>query len=290
METIFTRQNQEKNINRLAAQKQLYLEAKKAFIFMVILAVPLTALIAFIKIGLAIFGIDITAFVNIYSISIVFSELLLVNVVVNAYKADAAKIQEQFDCDVYSLDWHRIVVGKKPKQELVNKFSSKFKKSGGDLSKLYDWYPTELALKDHLTAVFLCQKTNLNYDTAIRTHFKKLVYKIGISVFVVILISALFFNYSLWDFIVKLFMSCLPVFTVGAKIIIDQNKAITNAQTLSDAIENVIESGEITLQHIRSVQDKIYASRKDSGLIPEKLYNKIRQRLEDEMHDNAAKY
>lgn len=290
METIFTRQNEPQNIDRLAAQKQLYIEAKKAFIFMVFLAVPLTVTLAFVKIGFALFGIDITAFVNVYSVGVVISELLLVNVVINGYKTDAAKIQEQFDCNVYQLDWHRIVVGKKPKQETINKYAAKLKKSGADLNKLYDWYPTELAAKDHLTAVLLCQKTNLNYDQAIRNYFKKLVYKISLAVFLLLVISALFFNYSFWDFVVKLFMSCLPVFAVGIKIILDQNKAIETASILAESIESILENNQIQVQDIRSVQDKLFANRKESGLIPEKLYDKIRQRLEDEMHRNAVSF
>jgi len=42
------------------------------------------------------------------------------------------------------------------------------------------------------------------------------------------------------------------------------------------------------MHELRKVQDKIYCNRKDSPLIPDFFYNKKRQNLEDEMHENAS--
>ncbi|MBW3524692.1 S-4TM family putative pore-forming effector [Chryseobacterium sp. NKUCC03_KSP] len=292
MNTIFTKQNQQQNIDKIAAFKQLYVEAKRAFSFLLILTVPVTVVIALLKILLvAIFKVDISAFVYIYSISLLICDLILMNFIITDYKKNAAKIQEDFDCSIYDLEWHKILVGKKPRIELINRYSEIYKTSKNNLEELKDWYPIELAHIDGLKAILLCQKTNLNYDTSVRAKFKVFIIKICLITFGILLLSALVGNVSFWNFITQLLMSFLPIFTVSAKIIIDQNKTIKNSEELKDHIENVIENeSPITQKSIRSIQDKLYCNRKDSGLVPETYYKWQRKRFEEEMHKNAKSY
>lgn len=292
MNTIFTKQNQQQNIDKIAAFKQLYVEAKRAFSFLLIFTVPVTVVIALLKILLvAIFKVDISAFVYIYSISLLICDLILMNFIISDYKKNAAKIQEDFDCSIYDLEWHKILVGKKPRIELINRYSEIYKTSKNDLEELKDWYPIELAHIDGLKAILLCQKTNLNYDTSVRAKFKVFIIKICLITFGILLLSALVGNVSFWSFITQLLMSLLPIFTVSAKIIIDQNKTIKNSEELKDHIENVIENeSPITQKSIRSIQDKLYCNRKDSGLVPETYYKWQRKRFEEEMHKNAKSY
>lgn len=292
METIFTRQNEEKNINKLAAQKQLYIEAKKVFFNLLILAVPVTISIAIMKIILSFFWVDIAAYANIYSIIIVGAELILMNFTINNYKKDAAKIQEDFDCTVYNLEWHKILAGKKPKIETINKYSEIFKGSSEyDPTKLRDWYPTELATKEHLKAILYCQKTNLLYDMSVRKQFLSLILKTSIISFFVLLVSALVGHVSLSSFIVQLVTPFLPIFTVSAKIFMDHNKTVKNSLELQEIIDDALENEDhITEKNIRSIQDKIYNSRKDGGLVPEIFYKCKRDNLEVEMHKNASNY
>jgi len=292
METIFTKQNHQKNIDKIAAFKQLYIEGKKAFSFLLILTVPVTIMIAVLKIIFAtVFKIDISAFVYIYSIALLICDIVLMNFIITDYKKNAAKIQEDFDCTIYDLEWHKIAVGKKPKIELINRYSEIYKNSKNDLDELKDWYPIELASKDHLKGVLLCQKTNLNYDTSVRTKFKGFILKVSLVTLAILIVSALVENVSFWNFIVKLVMSFLPVFTVSAKIIIDQNNTIKNSEELKEHIESVLENEyPITHKSIRSIQDKLYCNRKDSGLVPEAYYKWQRKKFEEEMHKNARSY
>lgn len=291
MDTIFTKQNLQQNIDKIAAFKQLYIEGKKAFSYLLILTIPVTVLIAILKIILTAFEIDISAFVNVYSIGLLIGDLILMNYIISECKKNAAKIQEDFDCTIYDLEWHTILVGKRPKIEMINKYSQIYKKSQKNLDQLKDWYPIELENKEHLKAILLCQKTNLNYDTSVRTAFKNFILKVSIFTFVILLISALVGHVSLWDFIVQFVMSFLPVFTVSAKIIIDQNKTIKNSEELKEQVDRVLENeSPITQKSIRSIQDKLYSNRKDSGLVLERFYVWQRNKFEDEMHKNAQSY
>ena len=158
MENILTRQNQEENISKLCAQKQLYIKAKRVFIFQIILTVPVTILLSLIKAILGLFAIDISAYVLVYGISLSLVDLILINFVINDLKTNAAKIQEAFDCAVYDMEWHKIVVGKKPTKEIINRNSNEFKSSGRDINKLVDWYPVEFVSQPALKSILLCQK------------------------------------------------------------------------------------------------------------------------------------
>jgi len=291
METLLTRQNEEENIDRLCAQKQLYIEAKKAFMMQIILTVPLTILLTLIKIVLIFFKIDISVYVLIYGIGLTLADLLLINLVISDYKKTAAKIQELFDCSVYDLEWNKICAGKKPTQEEVNKYSRIFKSSGKPISKLKDWYPIELKKYSPLKVIVLCQKTNLNYDTAIRNRFKKKVLIVAFITLLVLILLSLIRNISFRDFISQVAASFLPVFVLTAKIMIEQNTTLKNSEELNNNIEGLLEDeNNISLKEIRSIQDKLYNSRKDSALIPEFFYDKIRDELEQDMHHNAANY
>ncbi len=291
METIFTRQNKPENIDRLAAQKQLYIEAKRMFLLLIILVVPGAILISLMKLIFGLFAIDISEYAYTYSISITLFELLIINFVINEKKKNAAKIQEEFDCNLYDLRWHKIVVGKKAPKEMINTYSDKFKSSGPDMNKLIDWYPVELNKKNHLEATLLCQKTNLNYDVSIRNSLKKRIWVFMVLTLLLIFIFALLSNATLSDFIIHFIVISFPVFTVSIKLLIELNKTIKNAEELKNIIESVIEDPEnITETDIRSIQDKIFTSRKESSLIPEFYYNRVRNKLEAEMHRNASGY
>jgi hypothetical protein len=45
---------------------------------------------------------------------------------------------------------------------------------------------------------------------------------------------------------------------------------------------------DLSPETIRRIQDWIYLNRKESPLIPEHFYDRLRNKLEREMHDNAS--
>jgi hypothetical protein len=291
-QTILTRQNEDANIKKLCAQKQIYIIAKRIFMLQIILTVPVTILLALAKLVLmVVFKWDISAYVVIYGVAVTLSDLFLITPLISETKKDGAKIQELFDCSVYDLEWSKIFIGKKPAQEIINKNSRIFRKRHKDLSKLYNWYPVEVAAHAPLKAIVLCQKTNLNYDSSLRKAFLNRVIIVALSALILLFLFGLGQQYSLKEFFTQLGVSFLPIFVLSVKIIMEQRKTLKGSDELKGSIESVLEhEDKITTKEIRSVQDRIYVSRKDSALIPEFFYDKLRSRLEEEMHENAANY
>jgi len=291
-QTIHTRQNQELNIDRLCAQKQIYVIAKRIFMFQIILTVPVTIALALLKLFLAIaFKVDISAYVLLYGILVTVLDLVMITPLISETKKAGAKVQELFDCAVYDLGWNKIFVGKKPTQEAVTKNNRVFREDGGDVSKLVDWYPIELANRKPSEAVVLCQKTNLIYDSSLRKSFVNNVVLVAMGTLIILILFGLFQGYSLKDFLIQLCASFLPIFVLSTKIFIEQHKTLKSSEELRGSIDGLLDNVEgITVGDIRHVQDRIYSSRKDGALIPEFFYDRLRSRLEKEMHENAANY
>ena len=291
MDTLFSRQSEEKNIDRLCAQKRLYIEAQQVFVLQIILTVPITILLSLVKTVVAFLKIDISAYVLVYGISLTLIDLLVINLVISNLKSNAAKVQELFDCTVYDLEWNRFCCGKKPTQKTINKHSRVFKSSGKPITKLRGWYPIELATQSSLKAIVLCQKTNLSYDTVIRKQFKSKTLVVSSITLTILIFFALIRNFSLKDFISQMAFSFLPVFALTAKIIIDQNETLKTYEELRNNIGGLLDDeNNISLKEIRSIQDQLFCIRKDSALIPEFFYDKIRDKLEKEMHHDVANY
>ncbi|MEN5232526.1 S-4TM family putative pore-forming effector [Sphingobacterium faecium] len=289
--TIFTRQNEARNIAKLAAQKQIYISAKRIFMIQLIITVPCIVILTILKLLLSLFlNIDITEWIIICAISITLIDLLLLNPLIAERRKNAAKVQESFDCSVYDINWNKIFANSKPSNDLIYKFEREFKKSGKDFNKLYDWYPVELASMPHNRAIVLCQKTNLSYDSALRKKFINLVLITAFSTLLLLFIFGLLQNYTLKSFLIQLCASFLPIIYLAIKITKEQNKTLKSSDELQGAIDAVLEKDVIDSNDIRQIQDRIFCHRKDSALVPEFFYSKKRNGLETEMHDIASAY
>jgi len=277
MNNILINQNKKENIQRLAAQRQLYKTAKNILVLQIILTVPVTIFFSLLKlIPETAVGFNIAAFAAVYGILLALIDLFVFNHFINLHRTDAAKVQELFDCDVYEMDWNNVFVGKKPQQETVNTFARKYVDVPG--SPLSDWYPIEIAQMPREMAILTCQKTNLYYDSSLRKKYKNLSILISLSTHI-----------TLQSFIVQILAPFLPVFILTSKIIIDHSKAIKSASEFHQSLDSVVDPHNLpSIDRLRAVQDKIYCHRKDSPLIPDFFYDKKRANLETEMHENAS--
>src|SRR5882724_9458746 len=127
MNNILINQNKPENIKRLEAQRQIYSEGKKILLWQIFLTVPVTVLFSLLKtIPPDKIGFNVTYYAALYAIVISLIDIFLFNYLIGNYKTNAAKIQEQFDCDVYDMEWNKIFVDKKVPNETVNKYAKKY--------------------------------------------------------------------------------------------------------------------------------------------------------------------
>src|SRR5690606_16492815 len=99
MNKISLKQNDQKQLERLAAQRELYSAAKKWHGWQIILTVLL-------PVALAIYSLinsDFSVFAAIYGVTIFVIDIWIFDPNIKSKRTKAAKIQELFDCDVLEL-------------------------------------------------------------------------------------------------------------------------------------------------------------------------------------------
>src|SRR2546423_14213741 len=129
-------QNQEAQLQLLAAQRALYWKAKRWVAFQIILTT--VVVIALVVIG------DQAAWWRpwgaLAGMLILFGDTLIFESIQKRLRRRAAKMQEVFDCEVLKLDWNEFFVGNRPDEEEVIEYATKYRDVDPEYSKLHDWY------------------------------------------------------------------------------------------------------------------------------------------------------
>ena len=139
---INKRQNEEISIQKLAAQKQLYKEAKReqtlSAVFCV--AVPFLLSVAEVITGKNLFLKAILALFSVLAMCISY----ITDKYISAKKRRAADIQQSFDVYVYQMPWSRGLFGNKRNcdRDVVQK-SGILMKNEAKRDKLPNWYELE---------------------------------------------------------------------------------------------------------------------------------------------------
>ena len=112
---IAAEQNTERQLQRLAAQRQLYASAKRVLGFHVLLGGPLAVASAF----LVLLFPPAKGYVALWGVIVVLCDVLWLTPWQKRLRSSAAGVQEMFDCDVLSLAWNDLKAGKRPDPEVV---------------------------------------------------------------------------------------------------------------------------------------------------------------------------
>ena len=288
-QNIVERESLQKNIERLAAQKEFYFQAKRLFFWQFCLTVIMTVLLTLLGVSLAYFGYNIDWFRGAYGVGIAFIDLLLFNTFLNQLRQKAASIQELFDCDVLDLKWNKVLVGDKPLNEDIKKYSDKHLRRVKSFDKLKDWYAVTIKEVNGIAAKIICQRSNFSYDYSMRRSFRNWVVGGAIAIFILLALFALFKDVTLRSFFLTVILPFMPVLTLSVKLYNDHTASIKNLESLksylttlwSSALSGTAANLETDL---RRVQDKIYLNRKSNPLIPERIYDYLRPELEQQMY------
>lgn len=149
-------QNQEEHIKQLAAQRQLYSEAKQTMGWQVFFAF-ITALMTFV--------IALRPAYQEWSMLIVLMVILLDVLALEPRQRkltqQAAKIQGEFDSEVFQ--WKGFE--ETPREiNLINEEARKHQKRDPGFSKLKDWYPIAVGTIPLIPARIVCQLSNVWWD------------------------------------------------------------------------------------------------------------------------------
>ncbi|WP_020565895.1 S-4TM family putative pore-forming effector [Methylosarcina fibrata] len=281
-------QNQPEMIRIVRAFIVIYNRSKQyqAIALLVTMLLPILGGIA------AVFKPDLKPFIAIFALSFGFIDALLIDRSHKVRMKTAAKLQEEFDCHVLSLEWNKFLVGRAVDPEDVARESS-CKLSASDERRLTDWYPTVAKeLPIHLARI-ICQRTNLWYDRELRTRYRNIIsWSIALIVIASTVVSSTV-GFTVTSFVITILVPISPALNWAIREYYRQTDAMKTLENLKSEIEKLWDKalGNATVEEVteasRELQDAIFAHRASSPLIFNWLYKPLRPKMESNMNSGA---
>lgn len=200
-----------------------------------------------------------------------------------------AKLQEQFDTDVFCLPKNRFVTGAPVEYEDVRKLSAK------PLSKKREahfqaWYEVCIGRLPLHLARLIGQRTNISYDARLRRRYGGWLLALTLLFGVTLLYAGLYKGLPFSDLIMTLVVPFLPMLTWALRERMQQANAAISLTNLNGEWDKIwikaLEGGDemaLTAES-RSLQDAIYQHRERSPLVFDWVYFIFRSANEDEAH------
>jgi hypothetical protein len=286
MNQIPTEQNKQKQLERLAAQRELYSSAKKLHIFQIIITVILPVCLVILS-GL---NPDLITFGAIFGVCAFILDISVIEPEIYKRKTKAAKIQELFDCEVLQIPKSPLKTVDDITVEEVLTYYNAHIKIKTNVDKIKDWYSPNVGQLSIKTARILCQRTNCWWDSKLRQRFSNFLKYTSMSIFGILLVLGYLIDITLIEFTLIL-STLVPFFQFCIKQSND-NKDTANrlnelvlysVQVWTKALENSCDDNTMIIDS-RRLQDEIFEHRKKSPLILNCFFKIFRDRDEELMN------
>jgi len=280
MNTIIQKQNEPKYLKYLAAQRVAYSQCKLYQYFdltSIIVAITSPMLALLFKTST-----DIIA-----AIGVIWTILYLIAYNFKQKKSEqGAKIQEQFDVELYNLEWNKILCKRQVPIDIINSLSSLYSNN----SDLFNWYSLEIDTNlPKNIAIVLCQRINFSWELSLRKKYISFLVSILVFYYAVFFLVTLALNIGLYE-ILKIISPSLPFLGYGVQTSLSlKAQAKAKDETLAD-IDNILEEYRLTRaipneSKIRQIQDVIYIERSSTDKIPDWFYKRFKSKDEFNMDE-----
>lgn len=287
---IVERQNKPTAFEQLAAQRQLYREAKR---------VDALRFWASLSLALASFALPhiwpsgtpwLRASTGLW---LIFDLIVLRGSAKNLHSR-AALIQEEFDTTVLVLPWNKTAAGEKLIHEYIVSAARRYTAQKGDKERLKNWYPDVSRLPLPL-ARLVCQRTNIVWDGQLRQRYGTIILVFTLGLVAATLVYALLTGSTILDYLLT-FLPAMPAVILGAEVVKEQRAAVARLDELRELVHSFWRealSGHITdadfVKQNRALQDQILISRKHNPLVPEIVYRRLRDPYEADSWESAER-
>lgn len=290
---IVERQNEPSNIMKLASQRYLYSCSKNLMGIQLILSIPLMIIVSLFPV---MFGNNdfFSKIIVSLSLFITIFDICFFNSVIEKIKTKAAKIQEDFDTNVFSLEWNEIKVDGRPNSEDIYAYSNKYRKLEPDFSSLKSWYPESVKELPLPIGRIICQRTNLWWDGLLRERFIFVVVSFAMLLLILLFVITLAIGLDSQKVLTNIVAPFLPMLTFTLRNFNDNKKAIKNIEILKQKVEDIwlktlqsIDDPNELTRISRQLQDEIFAHRNNCPLIFDWFYRFFRNEQESSSNYSA---
>ena len=289
MNSITTKQNENRSLSLLRARRHLYAAAKRyqGTVVLVTLLLPILGLVV------AEWAPNAKAYVAAAALLFGVCEVIFVDRWHKGVMKTAAKLQEDFDCDVLDMRRNEFLVGAVVDPEEVYELSAKPLSAEGE-KNLRDWYPVAVGDVPMHVGRILCQRENLLYDGNVRRTYSRIL-RGGL-----ILLVVGFAGYSLAaglkveSLLLTVLAPATPIFNWTLREFFRQRDTVETLERLKSesqklwtrAVEGM--PAAEAAERSRELQDAIYNHRVASPLVFDFLYRFRRDKLEAQMNAGAG--
>ncbi len=289
MNQIPTDQNTQKQLERLAAQRELYSSAKRWHLSQIVLTVFLPVLLS----SVALIRPYLSVISAIFGVLSFIADITFIEPVIKRKRIKAAKIQELFDCDVLKIPVSPLKTVDDIAVEEVLQYYNAHIKVKTNVERIRNWYSSEVGKLPMHIARILCQRTNCWWDSKLRERYSTFLMYTGSIVFTVIMIAGLIANLTLVQ-VTLIASGLIPFFQFCIKQYNDNNEAAKRLNELvafSKQVWNEALSGNLSKEMIegnsRRLQDEIFEHRSKSPLILDTYYKLFRDSQEELMNRSS---
>jgi len=285
MNEITNDQKRDDRLDLLRAQRTYYRRAKRLQTAFLVLALILPG--AGVFWGAA--HPDVRPLLALSSIALLLFEIGLATRVQRDWVKAAARIQEQFDTEIFQLPWNQFVVGSKVDPEVIRSVTRK-PITAAQRKELEGWYEHCVGSLPLPLGRLICQCTNITYDMRVRK-----VYAAGCFILAILLIAApMYYGVHEGLTLSALLLNIVPVTPFAAFALREHRKqsdAVETLTTLKSEVDKLWAkalktpgSAELA-QDSRNLQDAIYRNRTSNPLVYDWVYW-----LKRKLNEDLARY
>ncbi len=266
MNDIVKRQNNPNFIELLKAQRVAYSQCKK-FQFFDLVSIIIAILFPILALKFPDSQNTINAFGVLWTVS-----YLLTEVYRNNKTIQGALIQEQFDTELYNLNWNEVLCKNKISIDEIQELAFKYSKND-----LIDWYSTKINNSNpNEIATLLCQRINFSWEIKQRQKFVVLLSIIAVLYYGVFVIVGFKNNIGFFDLLVILSPSISFLVYSVLNVISLRSHIKSKNETLKyiDKELDKYKNSRIlpTNETLRQIQDIIFTERTVSEKVPDWFY------------------
>jgi len=281
--------NPERAQKHIAAWTHLYGHAKVVAGWQFFLSVPCALAMSLVALRWPEAKVVTTPFSLLFG----WIDVLSLDRIQNARKKIAAKMQEQFDCELFGLEWNEVRCSTPPETELLNGAAEAFRRKHEKASHR-DWYPLDVGRVPLPLARLICQRAAVWWDMSQRRKYAGWLVAI-VAVLVVGVIAVSFTaDQSVRDMVLSVYVPIAPAVVWAVRECIRQKETVLALEKLKDQIEKLFEetiSGRRSFAELdglsRSIQDMIFDGRSRNPLYFDFIYHRLRPKHELRINEKA---
>jgi hypothetical protein len=279
MNNITTEQNNPNLIELLKAQRIAYSQCKR-FQFFDVISILIAIIFPLVALTKPESQNAINAFGVLWTISYLLTELYR-----KGKTTQGATIQEQFDTELYGLDWNKILCKSKINIDTIHTLSTKYKNND-----LQDWYSTKIdnSLPKEI-AVILCQRINFSWEINQRKKFVGFLAIITALYYLIYIVIGFIQNIGFFDLLILLSPS-IPFLVFSVQNILSLKSHISSKNETLNYIDSELDNYKTSrnvphLDQLRQIQDTIFTERTVTEKVPDWFY-KLNKSTNEKFIDN----